>query len=404
MNSKAKNSTIEFILSDSVEYMQENVQNSSVQLVYLDPPFFSQKKQVQYNKSQNKSVSFNDKWKCREEYLDFIRKTLIVCKNKMNDSALIFLHCDTSANHLLRVLLDEVFGENLFLNEIVWSYKRWSNSSKKLLDAHQTIWIYSKTKNYKFKSIYTSYSPTTNVDQILQQRERDNNGVVVYKRNEDDSIVGTTEKNGVPLRDVWEIPFLNPKAKERVGYPTQKPIELLKRIIQISCDENDLILDPFCGSGSLGISASILKCKYIGIDISKDAIDICKNRINDYSISESQVLDGNYSAFNNLDKEIRDFINEVGGLPIERNKGLDGIYSSSEGLIGIRFQRAHESLSETVSFIKKAAYEKPLVKRIVVKTHDNDLFDPDCSDVIIIESMRYRFLKEISLKKIRRII
>lgn len=404
MNSKAKNKQITFVQSDSVEYMSKNIQDGSVQLVYLDPPFFSQKSQSQYNKDQKKSVSFNDKWKSKEEYLEFIRKTLLECRNKMNDSALLFLHCDTSANHLLRMLLDEVFGDSMFLNEIVWSYKRWSNSSNKLLDAHQTIWVYSKTKKYKFNRIFTSYSPTTNVDQILQQRERNVNGVVVYKRNEDDSIVGTTEKNGVPLRDVWEIPFLNPKAKERVGYPTQKPVELLKRIIQLSCDQNDLILDPFCGSGSLGIAANILGCKYIGIDISKDAIDICNDRIKEYSISESQVIDGNYSSFNNLEKEIRDFINEVDGLPIERNKGLDGIFSSDEGLIGIRFQRPDESLSDTVSLIKKAAYEKPLVKRIVVKTHDNDLFEPDCSDITIIESMKYRFLLEIKSTKIRKII
>lgn len=403
MNSKAKNKSIQFIISDSVEYMK-NIQNGSVQLVYMDPPFYTQKTQSQYNKDQNKSVSFSDKWKNKEEYLAFIKKNLIECRLKMSDSALIFLHCDTSANHLLRVLLDEIFGSNMFLNEIVWSYKRWSNSSKKLLDAHQTIWVYSKTKNYKFNRIHTSYSPTTNVDQILQQRERNSNGVVVYKRNEDDEIIGTTEKNGVPLRDVWEIPFLNPKAKERVGYPTQKPIELLKRIAQLSCDENDLILDPFCGSGSLGVVASLRNYRYIGTDISKDAIEICNNRIKDFYISESQVVDGDYSSFNNLEKEIRDFINEINGLPIERNKGLDGIYSSSEGLIGIRFQRDNESLSDAISFIKKASYEKPLVKRIIVKTHENDLFETDTSEVIIIESMKYRFLKEISSKRIRRII
>lgn len=404
MNLKAKTKQITFVQFDSAEYMKTYIQDGSVQLVYLDPPFFSQKSQSQYNKSQQKNVSFNDKWKSKNEYLEFIRKIIIECRNKMNDSALIFLHCDTSANHLLRMLLDEIFGDAMFLNEIIWSYKRWSNSSNKLLDAHQTIWVYSKTKNYKFNRIFTSYSPTTNIDQILQQRERNGNGVVVYKRNDDDSVVGTTKKNGVPLRDVWEIPFLNPKAKERVGYPTQKPVELLKRIIQLSCDQNDLILDPFCGSGSLGIAASILGCKYIGIDISQDAIDICNNRINEYSISESQVIDGNYSLFNNLEKEIRDFINEVDGLPIERNRGLDGIYSSNEGLIGIRFQRPDENLSETVSLIKKAAYEKPLVKRIVIKTHDNDLFEPDCSDITIIESMKYRFLKEIIAKQIRKII
>jgi site-specific DNA-methyltransferase (adenine-specific) len=81
------------------------------------------------------------------------------------------------------------------------------------------------------------------------------------------------EKNGVPLRDVWEIPFLNPKAKERTGYPTQKLIELMERIVQISCRNGDLILDPFCGSGSMGIAAYRNHYCYLGIDKNKNAIN-----------------------------------------------------------------------------------------------------------------------------------
>ena len=395
MKSKNYHEAVSFVLSDALTYIKDFIDDNSIQLVYLDPPFFSQKIQSQYNKNEDKYISFNDKWKSKEEYLTFIKNILIECKEKLNNSGLIFLHCDTSANHYLRILLDEVFGEDLFINEIVWAYKKWSNSSKKLLDGHQTIWVYAKTKNYKFKHIFISYSPTTNIDQILQQRKRDINGKVIYKRNEDDSVVATNEKHGVPLRDVWELPFLNPKAKERVGYPTQKPIELLKRIIRISCDENDLILDPFCGSGSLGIAASILKCKYIGLDINEDAIKICNSRIKNYYISHSEVLDGNYSSFNNLEKEIKDFITGLNGFPIERNKGLDGIITFPEGLAGLRFQRDNESLSTTINLIKKASFSKPLVKLIVIKTHDGELFEFENSNVIILESMKYALTKAL---------
>jgi len=386
-----------FVLSDALSYIREHIEDTSVQIAYLDPPFFSQKIQSQYNKKQDRCICFNDKWKNKDEYLIFIKNILIECKKKLHDSGLIFLHCDTSANHYLRLLLDEVFGENLFINEIVWAYKKWSNSSKKLLDGHQTIWVYAKTKNYKFKHIFTSYSPTTNIDQILQQRVRDTNGRVVYKRDEDDTIVAINEKHGVPLRDVWELPFLNPKAKERVGYPTQKPIELLKRIIEISCDENDLILDPFCGSGSLGIAANILRCKYIGIDISEDAIKICNSRIKNYHVSHSEVVNGNYSSFNNLEKEIKDFIVELNGFPIERNGGLDGIISSPQGLVGLRFQREDESLSTTIDLIKQASCSKPLVKLVVIKTHDGELFDFEDSGVTILESMKYKLTKALAI-------
>ena len=394
MNLKKNNNKIRFELSDAIQFMQNNVIDESVQLVYLDPPFFSQKIQTQYNKKHSKKISFSDKWNDLDEYLHFIKKILIECKKKMNNSGLIFLHCDASANHYLRLLLDEVFGSNMFLNEIVWVYKRWSNSSKKLLDSHQTIWVYSKTKDYLFNIINGAYSATTNIEQILQQRERNENGTVVYKKNEDNLIIGVNEKKGVPLRDVWEIPFLNPKAKERVGYPTQKPVELLKRIIQISCKENDLILDPFCGSGSLGIAAKIMSCSYIGTDINQDAIEICKKRINNFFISKSKVLDGDYSSFNNLETEIKNFIIDIHGIPVERNKGLDGIFSSALGLIGIKFQRPNESLSEAAKLLKKASYEKPLIKKIIIKTHDDNLFPSEFDDIIIIESIKYQLQKE----------
>ena len=91
------------------------------------------------------------------------------------------------------------------------------------------------------------YSATTNLDQILQDRERDENGKSVYKKDKNGNVVLGKEKKGVPLSDVWEIPYLNPKAKERTGYPTQKPVLLLNQILSIVTDEGDLVLDPFCG-------------------------------------------------------------------------------------------------------------------------------------------------------------
>lgn len=92
------------------------------------------------------------------------------------------------------------------------------------------FFYYTKGNRYKFNILYSNYSVTTNVDQILQERERDSMGKVIYKRDEKGTIVAAKEKKGVPISDVWNIPLLNPKAKERTGYPTQKPIELLERI------------------------------------------------------------------------------------------------------------------------------------------------------------------------------
>jgi site-specific DNA-methyltransferase (adenine-specific) len=104
-------------------------------------------------------------------------------------------------------------------------------------------------------------------------------------------VVQADEKKGVPLSDVWDIPFLNPKAKERTGYPTQKPIELLERIIKISTDENDLVLDPFMGSGTTLVSAKLLNRRYIGIDRNKDAFDIAQNRLENPFKTKSNLLE-----------------------------------------------------------------------------------------------------------------
>lgn len=150
--------------------------------------------------------------------------------------------------------------------------------------------FYSKTKDFKFNKIYTNYSETTNIDQILQARVRNKNGKSVYKIDNNGEIVIGQSKKGVPLSDVWEIPFLNPKAKERTGYPTQKPIILLEQILKLVTDENDLVVDPFVGSGTTVVAAKILNRKYIGIDKSQEAITLTKDRLNSLIKTESYLL------------------------------------------------------------------------------------------------------------------
>ena len=381
---------IQFVCDTAEKYLSTCIQDNSIQLIYLDPPFFKQEELRQYCEDTKTVYCFNDKWESLEVYLDFIKDILIKCKAKLSTHGLIFLHCDTSASHHLRVLMDTVFDQKFFVNEIIWAYKRWSNSAFRLLESHQNIFVYSKSKDYKFNRIMTEYSPTTNVDQILQSRTRDKNGIVKYKRDGDNNIVSAGEKQGVALRDVWEIPFLNPKAKERTGYPTQKPIELMDRIIKVACNKGDAILDPFCGSGSMGIAAYINNCKYLGIDKNVAAIELCNKRKKNYHVSKSAVKDGKYQQFHNLDNEIKEFIISINAIPVERNKGLDGIYSSADGLTGIRFQRKDESISELIALMQKAAEEKPIRKKIVIKTHDSEFFETIPDDVVVLESLEYK--------------
>lgn len=184
-----------------------DMENKSVDLIYMDPPFFTQTTHRLIGRA-SETYAFDDSWITLEFYISFMRERLQECHRILKDTGSIFVHCDKNASHHIRVLLDEVFGMNSFQSEIIWSYKRWSNSKKGLLNHHQNIYFYSKTKDFTFHTLYTDYSVTTNLDQILADRRRDEHNKSVYKLDDEGQVVIGKEKKGVPLSDVWEIPFL----------------------------------------------------------------------------------------------------------------------------------------------------------------------------------------------------
>ena len=250
----------------------KEIDQESIDLIYLDPPFFTKKIHKLKNRERTEEFSFDDIWDSDKKYANFLSKRIAVMYGLLRNTGSIFVHCDKNGEHIIRAILDEVFGANNFQSEIIWSYKRWSNAKKGLLPNHQNIYFYSKTKKFKFNVIYNAYSQTTNVDQILQRRTRDKHNKSIYDLDEKGEFRHGGEKKGVPLSDVWEIPYLNPKAKERVGYPTQKPLLLLERIIELTTDKGDTVLDPFCGSGTTCVAAKLLERKFIGIDKSPEAV------------------------------------------------------------------------------------------------------------------------------------
>lgn len=327
-----------------------SLEDNTIDMVYLDPPFFSQKIQTLRN-SKGKQFEFSDVWDSRDAYLKYMRERLIELKRVLKKSGSIFLHCDSSASHYLKVLMDEVFGENNFQNEIIWTYRRWSNSRKGLLPAHQTIFFYSKSNRFSFNYEYGEYSPTTNLDQILQERERNDCGKSIYKRGDDGTVVLAKEKKGVPISDVWEIPFLNPKAKERTGYPTQKPIELLERIIRISTNEGDCVLDPFCGSGTTLVAAKLLGRKYIGIDTNPDAIELCKERIAVPFKTESMLLKNGISSYKTKTDEELAILSQLECDIVQRNRGIDAFLKKRYfgAPVAIKIQRSTESFGEAIN-------------------------------------------------------
>lgn len=313
----------------------------SIDLIYLDPPFGTQKQQMQTNRKGTKTITYEDRWDSPAEYISWLSVRLIECRRVLKDTGAMMVHCDWRMSHRIRLLMDDLMGEHNFRNEIIWSYRRWTNVQNSLQRLHQTIFYYGCTTDHLMNPILVEYSPTTNLDQIWQARSRDHRGKSVYATDEDGYHTPYSKaKNGVPLGDVWEIPYLNPKARERTGYPTQKPVELLRRVIELASKPGDLVLDPFCGSGTTLVAALLSGRSYLGFDASKDAINLTLERLSNPIVSESVVTkegrDGFLNKSTNLD--VSRVLSALDARVVERNKNLDGILSNvPQGLqIGVR--------------------------------------------------------------------
>ena len=205
-------------------------------------------------------------------YLAFMGPRLVECHRVLHPTGSMYLHCDPTASHYLKGLMDVVFGAANFRNEIVWSYRRWAGKSQKYQSMHDIILFYSKGKDIVWN---TPMEPKAG-------------GTPKYKRwNAQDPETGKmrtyTDKsvivNETNMRDVWEIPRLQSRAKERLGYPTQKPRVLYERMIEASSNPDDIVLDPFCGCGTTIDAAETLNRQWIGIDITLLALDPMQKRL-----------------------------------------------------------------------------------------------------------------------------
>lgn len=368
------------LLGDCLNHLIKIPENS-VDLIYLDPPFLTGKVLTGISRDTLKTYSFDDIWDSSTEYAKFLFDRLIKCKFLLKDTGSIFVHCDRNSTHVVRKVLDMIFGEDNFQSEIIWSYKRWSNSKKGLLNQHQNIFFYSRSTNFKWNQEFVEYSATTNLDQILQKRERNYLGQSTYATDHNGKIVYGGAKKGVPLGDVWEIPFLNPKAKERTGYPTQKPLILLEKIIKLTTNEGDFVLDPFCGSGTTLVAAKLLGRKYLGFDTSEDAIQLTKARLNQPIKTESHLLKKGVAAYKNEDPWIMEHLTSFNYSRIQRNKGLDAILKDEidKKTVFLRVQHKDESLDEAYFLMKKSLKSKPISIGILIQTkksNSNVLNDP----------------------------
>lgn len=359
----------------------------SVDLVYLDPPFFTQRRHSMATRDRTSEFSFDDRWRSVSNYATFLVDRIVELHRVLKSTGSIFFHCDKTASHVARIILDDLFGEENFRAEIIWTYRRWSNSARNLLPAHQTILFYSKGPSFKFNRILKDYSPTTNIDQILQRRSRDAANKSVYARDKNGDVVFSGSKRGVPLSDVWEIPFLNPKAKERTGYPTQKPVLLLERILRLSTDAGDVVLDPFCGSGTTLVAAKLLDRVGIGIDISKDAVELTNRRLAEPVKTESNLLRNGIDSYKTANESALSYLRGIQYTPVQRSNGIDAfLLETYAGVpIPVRIQRRGETIIEAANALHNAAKTKKALRMILIAVEDQpSLFEGDIPDEVIV--------------------
>ena len=209
-------------------------------------------------------------------YLAFMGPRLVEMHRLLKDTGSLYLHCDPTASHYLKGLLDAIFGNNKYKNEIIWHYKGNAGSTKKWGTKHDIIFYYTKSDTTLFNIQYLPYSKK----HLKRFNQIDKNGKR-FKWNSS-SKVGKYKsymKEGIKIEDVWlNIQHLTSE-KERLGYPTQKPRALYERIIKASTNENDIVLDPFAGCGTTIDAAQALNRKWIGIDITNLALAPMERRL-----------------------------------------------------------------------------------------------------------------------------
>lgn len=328
----------------------------SAHLAYLDPPFATGRVHRLSTRDRTTSYEFADVWETPKAYEAFLRERLAEVRRVLSDSGSLFFHCGRDAGHLVRVLLDEVFGADRFRSEIVWHYRRWSSGARGLLPAHQTIHYYTKTDDFVFNTAWEPYSPATNVDRLLQRRSRDEASKSVYARDDAGRPIPSGVKRGVPLGDVWDLPYLNPKARERTGYPTQKPLALLERIVALASRPGDVVLDPFCGSGTSLVAAVTLGRRAIGIDASEAAVSLARSRLEKPVRTASRLMERGRESYRTADAESLGLLAGLDLVPVHRNSGVDALLKSGEAgrPVAVRVQRPGEPLAEAVAKLRRS--------------------------------------------------
>lgn len=258
-----------------------------IKMIYIDPPFFSKADYDAVVRAGGENIrhrAYADKWeKGLAAYLKMLTARLYLMRDLLADDGLIWVHLDWHAAHYVKVFMDEIFGEKNFVNEIVWTYKSGGSGKKHFSRKHDTILVYSKTGKYQF-------FPQQEKSYNRQLKPYHFKGVKEYK----DDVGWYTMVN---MKDVWNIDMVGRTSAERTGYATQKPEQLIARMMESCTKEGDLCADFFCGSGTLAAVAAAKKRRFIVCDSGRLAVENTISRLSRLSQSGSDHGFGSFGSF-----------------------------------------------------------------------------------------------------------
>ena len=334
-----KDFTNKLILGDNLAVLQ-SIPDKSVDLIYLDPPFFSQRDYEVIWGDEGEIRSFEDRFAGGiNHYISWLKIRVRQMHRILKPTGSIFLHCDRRANAEIKVdILNKIFSRNNFINCITWCYTGPANVKNMLPQKYDTIFWYSKTNIYTFNknSIRIPYNPET---VARTERGASNTGIMAnVKGDVAERHKNRLDESGKVPEDWWaDIPRLQGNSNERIGYPTQKPEALLERIIKMASNEGDIILDPFLGGGTTITVADRLKRKWIGIDQSVMAIKVTDLRLkkrSDELFNNKQPYEVVLPTFDFKKLQAKDgkefeiwIVQKFGGIPNEKggkDLGIDG--------------------------------------------------------------------------------
>ena len=294
-----------------------------IDLIYIDPPFNSNRNYEVFWGETKEKRSFEDRHASTQAYIEFMRPRCVELHRVLKKTGSFYYHCDWHASHYVKIMLDQIFSENMFQTEIIWKRTSAHSDSSTCGRAHDTIFLYTKSDEFTWNRQYQPYNSdyveshyrrkdpkgrlyrTDNltamglsgggyeyewnrvtklwrVPKEKMQELHDTGRIQYTKSGTAEYIRYLDEMPGMPLQDVWDdISPINSQAAERLGYPTQKPLALLDRIVNASSNPNDIVLDAFCGCGTALVAAENLGRQWIGIDISPTACRVMAKRMRD---------------------------------------------------------------------------------------------------------------------------